>query len=271
MKKKVFFIIAIILVFISATILFIFMNNEGEKLSFEGYYKYPDTSNMSAVSILSACRISSDILESMTDEQLAQAVIDFPLLIDVGALSSFEFGVECLPKNSDAYKELLTREGAKDALLSKYKELKEKEEKTEGEQVSEYLLQIVILYEKEFEGAFSEEELEYLQENHTASSFKNEDSEFQTDGDVPVSVYYDNVSYTFSGTVIKELPADYYYAGDINKVGEFEGQNDLEGNIEGEVFISDEDRSIVYVKSSVFVLIDGELSYAKFTIPLSVD
>ena len=83
----------------------------------------------------------------MTDEQLAQAVADFPLLIDVYAYSSDEAGVEVLAKESDAYRELLTRRNAKEALMGKVKEL----EKDSPDSIAIEILETIILNEKSFQ------------------------------------------------------------------------------------------------------------------------
>ncbi len=157
MKKKILQIFSILIVF-GATFLFVCSGNGKSSPGFEGYYEYPDYRAMSPLLIISKCRIPEATLEVMTDEQLAQAVADFPLLIDIGAASSYEYGIKCLTKDCDAYKELLTRENAKDALMSTFMKLDEDEE---GRLADKFMLAIIFFHEKNFKGTLSEEETEY--------------------------------------------------------------------------------------------------------------
>ena len=60
---------------------------------------------------LQACRIPEELLKEMSVEQLVDAVIDFPLLVNVVLYNSSEEGLEALSLQSDAYRELLSREG----------------------------------------------------------------------------------------------------------------------------------------------------------------
>ena len=67
---------------------------------------------------IEACRIPQNVLNSMTDEQLVQAVLDFPFLCDVFLYSSTEEGVQNLEEICDAYAELLRRDNAKEILMN---------------------------------------------------------------------------------------------------------------------------------------------------------
>lgn len=123
-----------------------------------GYYQYPTDDSMKASKLLEVCRIPEDTLKKMSEEQLAQAVADFPLLHEVELAYSTEYGIECLASNSDAYRELLQRENAKDALIEKIKEL---ESKSDHAALVE-ILKDVVINEKKFSNTFTEEEKEYL-------------------------------------------------------------------------------------------------------------
>ncbi|EJP26045.1 hypothetical protein HMPREF1142_0758 [Peptostreptococcaceae bacterium AS15] len=70
---------------------------------------------------LQACRIPEELLKEMSVEQLVDAVIDFPLLVNVVLYNSPEEGLEALSQQSDAYRELLSREGGKEAFMEKVK------------------------------------------------------------------------------------------------------------------------------------------------------
>jgi len=70
---------------------------------------------------LQACRIPEELLKERSVEQLVDAVIDFPLLVNVVLYNSPEEGLEALSQQSDAYRELLSREGGKEAFMEKVK------------------------------------------------------------------------------------------------------------------------------------------------------
>lgn len=63
------------------------------------------------------CRIPENVLKHMTNEQLAQAVVNYPFLCDVVLYDTLETGVKEIEKICDAYVELVSREGGKEALL----------------------------------------------------------------------------------------------------------------------------------------------------------
>lgn len=78
-----------------------------------------------------------------------------------GDFGEKEEGVKALEQISDAYAELLKRGTAKDALISKMKEIAEDEE---VESVKKWNLFALIDSEKTFESEFSDEDREYIEE-----------------------------------------------------------------------------------------------------------
>lgn len=93
-------------------------------LSEDGNYVYPLTPNDPGwkemgdyMDKVKACKIPQKVLENLSDEQLMQAIIDYPLIYDVFFFSDVNKGVEHLEKTCDAFAELLKREGAKDVLF----------------------------------------------------------------------------------------------------------------------------------------------------------
>lgn len=66
---------------------------------------------------IEACRIGQELLDRLTDRQLVRAVADFPFLIDIFLTSYIERTVIQLNNQSDAYRELMTRKGAKKAIF----------------------------------------------------------------------------------------------------------------------------------------------------------
>lgn len=156
MKRKGVIITAAILIILLSGICII-IATRNSKLS---CYEYPIVDSMDAKQILNACRIPEKTLNRMTDDALAQAVADFPLLIDVTLASSIKDGVECLADESDAYAELLTRAEAKNVLIEKMKELYESEDTQEY--MKAVILRDVILNESSFQDKLTEEEIAYL-------------------------------------------------------------------------------------------------------------
>lgn len=131
-------------------------------------YKYPVTAEdakwnsfESVEEKIEACRIERDILKAMSNEQLVQAVLDFPFLYDVFVTSSFEEGVKVFEKISDAYAELLSRDSAKDAMYDMLLQMKEKSSiKLSAEnEVKMDALAILLVFQKEFQNDMTEKEL----------------------------------------------------------------------------------------------------------------
>lgn len=87
------------------------------------FYEYPLTPEdsewlqLTVEERVEACRISESKLKKMSDEQLIQAIIDFPFLYDVFLYSNEDDGVKAIEKISDAYAELISRDSAKNSLI----------------------------------------------------------------------------------------------------------------------------------------------------------
>lgn len=97
---------------------------------FVGYYEYPTEEGMKINELEKACHIEQEILDSMDTDQLAQAVIDYPLTFTVFlSSSSMDSYSDLLEDQCDAYRELLTRAGAKSVLQAKISELKNSDDK----------------------------------------------------------------------------------------------------------------------------------------------
>lgn len=68
-------------------------------------------------------RIDEETLEVMTDEQLVQAIADYPYLIDIYVCGTLEEGLTEFYKNCDAYAELMSRETGIESYLIYSKKL----------------------------------------------------------------------------------------------------------------------------------------------------
>lgn len=93
--------------------------------SFEGYYQYSELGKkIYGIKLENIYRIPQNKLKAMTVEQLAQAVIDYPFLSSTVTTYPYLDGYsKGLASVCDAYKEILTREFAKEALIEKLKSL----------------------------------------------------------------------------------------------------------------------------------------------------
>jgi hypothetical protein len=130
MKKPIFYLSLAFVIFASLIYLAIIRNTVSEQ---SNHYEYKITPNdaewknfKTHDEMVAACRIPSEIVKKMTTEQLVNAVMDYPLLIDLLAFNSNEEGIQALLGNSDAFKELTTRTDSKKYLLKKLFYLTEK-------------------------------------------------------------------------------------------------------------------------------------------------
>lgn len=69
---------------------------------------------------LDACRIPQETLDAMSTDALVTAVVNFPFLLNLMVYDSVSDGFDCLLSQSDALKELLTRDDGADALAREY-------------------------------------------------------------------------------------------------------------------------------------------------------
>lgn len=110
----------------------------------------PEWKCLSVAQKIAACRISKEVLENMTEEQLLEAVMDFPFRLEIFYYSSREEGVRNLVKISDAYVELLGRENAKSTVQDALNDrTSEKEMLTAGEEIECEILDAMLLYHEE--------------------------------------------------------------------------------------------------------------------------
>lgn len=149
------------------SILLVGCNGAGA-LSAEGYYEYPDTTGMHAKEMLEACRIPQNLLDVMSEEALAQAIVEFPLLLDVNLSSQYIPDLDFFAKECDAYKELLTRENGKEALYAKAKELEESGDPTTDVDLACILndLKTLLYFSEEWYEELTSEELKFIEEEY---------------------------------------------------------------------------------------------------------
>ncbi|MFP4978249.1 hypothetical protein ACE6ED_22780 [Paenibacillus sp. CN-4] len=69
--------------------------------------------------MLDATDIPTTVLEKMTTDEVLDAVLDFPLIVNLYLYDSYEVALEALAEDSDAFFELKQREDAGEAILGK--------------------------------------------------------------------------------------------------------------------------------------------------------
>lgn len=117
---------------------------------------------------ISACRIPENVLANMTEEQLLQAVWDFPFVYDVFSYSSTEEGVKNLENICDAYEELISRKNAKEIMLDEViKRSNMRKALNTEEEIKNEILAAIILYQEDFQYEFSLAEIEEVAEIST--------------------------------------------------------------------------------------------------------
>ena len=99
----------------------------------------------------------------MTEEELAQAILDFPFLLDVFVGATIPPSLDFFEEECDAYKELLTRENGKNALMEKLKSLSQ-DDSVEIEFKAD-ALRILLLYTEVWKEQLTEEDVSYLKED----------------------------------------------------------------------------------------------------------
>lgn len=70
--------------------------------------------------MVDACRIGDATIDGMSTEQLVEAVVTFPLLIDLYAYNDLDYALDRLAQKSDAYRELRRRDNAVECLTALY-------------------------------------------------------------------------------------------------------------------------------------------------------
>lgn len=147
---------------------------------------------------IEACRIPQNVLNSMTDEQLVQAVLDFPFLCDVFLYSSTEEGVQNLEEICDAYAELLRRDNAKEILMNSVNNRASLQtiNLSAEEEVKNEALAALIVYQEELHDDLSVEEMEEITKISTTIGF------YFAENNVSISSYTDSKVQTPKGTFV---------------------------------------------------------------------
>ena len=109
-KKALVWIVIVSLVVVVAIGACLFLNSRSKKSGAESIPAETPMENPKTVDqSKDRFHISQEELDKMTDEELLQAVIDYPYLIDIFLTNHPEDAVASLKENCDALKELIAR------------------------------------------------------------------------------------------------------------------------------------------------------------------
>lgn len=142
---------------------------------------YPNWDLMSVREKVEACKIPECHLKSMSDEQLIQATLDFPFIIDVFVYDTPAYGVKNIAGYCDAYAELINRDSSLELLLTLVKQRKEqfKNELSAEEEITNDCLACLIYYQEKFQEKLTEEDREFLKAfSNIIKSWEKEDGTY---------------------------------------------------------------------------------------------
>ena len=158
------------LVIILLTISFICLSAVPKKIALDEYWVYPNYSSPAEWEKLTveerraACRIPKRIRKNMSDEQLIQAVVDYPYIIDVYCYTYIKTGVEAVEMGSDAYVELISRETGFDSLMNYFRQEAARMEEEMTTQLYSKVenLAALILFQEKFQDDLTSSDIEFI-------------------------------------------------------------------------------------------------------------
>lgn len=77
--------------------------------------------------LLDSCKLSQSILAGLSTNELLDAVLTYPLLVDLYAFDSYDIGLQILSENSDAYSSFLIKSDATQKLIERLNSTNEEE------------------------------------------------------------------------------------------------------------------------------------------------
>lgn len=121
----------------------------------------PNWAELSYEEQLKACNMPQDLLTEYSSEGLADLILEYPFLIDVGAFDNASVAIAHLIETSNICKEFFSRNDATDILLEKYEKI------SEQDYIVELFLQTYFLYaEDSFDVRQSEKLRRILDKNY---------------------------------------------------------------------------------------------------------
>ena len=177
-RKSFRYIITVVIAVIGLVAL---VNVSPKRLAVDEYYVYPMNSsgeewnNLTIQEKIETCRIPKRIVKNMSDEQLIQAVIDFPFIHEVFLYDYIETGVKSLENVSDAYKELISRESALNSLMNYVSTNVPRlsDEITAEQELINDALALIIVYQEKFQDSLTESDLKKISEISTMVEYNS--------------------------------------------------------------------------------------------------
>ena len=132
--------------------------------SSEDWYIYPVTprspewKGMSVQSKLKACRIPDDTLKTLSDNALVKAIADFPFLVDLYACDDISYAAEFFSTESDAYKEVLSRQDPGHIMLNGLNALPVYKDEASEHYIHD-TIGLLILFDERLDGSYTRNEL----------------------------------------------------------------------------------------------------------------
>ena len=142
----------LIILLLGGVILFLSCNKDAiysDKIDIYDYPVKPGTNEWKAFTshadMVSACQIPENILNKMSTAGLIEAVLNYPLLIDMTAYNSPQEGFEQVTTQFNGLQALLNREDAGSELLAKYNKMEPAEIRNINKETGSYLLKFQCL------------------------------------------------------------------------------------------------------------------------------
>lgn len=158
-------------------------------------YEYPISNNdpewatfKTTKEMIAACRIPKDILSSMSTEALVQAVLDYPLLINLHAYNDYKYGLKALMEQCDAYAMLLTKPDASIKLYNKLIQMNQAKETPD--MLQELSLMVILSDDSNIINSLSTKEINRINELIDNSSYSLPRITIRTPNGTPVDLYH---------------------------------------------------------------------------------
>ena len=165
MKRNIAILLIIVVAIVCCPVFVLADSNESDSCA---YSILPGTQEWDSLGTVeakkAACKISEEKLLCMNDEELLEAVIDYPFLIDIFLCDDYSVPVHELLESCDALRELSRRQDATNLLMEFLKENYDKDNRIVSN-IAEYKLEaimIILSYNDYFCNELAHSDLEFI-------------------------------------------------------------------------------------------------------------
>mgnify|MGYP005806021353 CR=1 FL=1 len=116
------------------------------------------------------CELSETELNSLSDQELIEAISEYPFLIDVYAFDNFQLAIDHMENTCDAYRELITRKSGAESFYNALSK-RTKESLTLNEKICDEELAILLLYQPQFTKSLSPRQLDEINNNTNTEEY----------------------------------------------------------------------------------------------------